>query len=218
MPASPDPVRLFSDRTSSYVRFIRFVRYPEGLRNYFLHSPLLRSGLRVLDAGCGTGVLTLALREALLARGLSPAALQAFDLTPAMLERFRGTLRKRDIRGVELAEADVLALNELPDAWRDYDVVVSSAMLEYIPREKLSLALRGLRSRLREGGNLVLFMTRRNWLTRPLIGLWWQSNRYSRGELEHAFREAGFAHIRFGGFPGLYRYLGIWGHIVEACT
>ena len=216
MSVSPDPVRLFSERTSSYVRFIRFVRYPQGLRAYFLRLPLLRSGLCVLDAGCGTGVLTLALHDALRARGLDPGILHAFDLTPSMLDRFRGTLRKRDIRGIELVEADVLAPDGLPIAWRNYDLVVSSAMLEYVPREKLGLALRGLRSRLRDGGSLVLFMTRRNWLTRPLIGLWWQSNLYDKRELQDAFREAGFESVTFDHFPGLYRYLSVWGYVVQA--
>jgi ubiquinone/menaquinone biosynthesis C-methylase UbiE len=214
----PDPAQLFSARTSSYVRFIRFVRYPQGLRAYFRHSPLLRSGLHILDAGCGTGIATLALRDALLARGFSPASVHAFDLTPAMLERFRDTLRQRDVRGVELVQADVLELGELPDTWRDYDLVLSASMLEYVPRQQFSLALRGLRSRLREGGTLVLFITRRNWITRPLIGRWWQSNLYTKRELEDALREAGFVSIRFGRFPPLYRYLAAWGRIVEAAT
>jgi len=218
MQSSSDPVQLFSNRTSSYVRFIRFVRYPQGLRAYFLRSSLLRSGLRILDAGCGTGVLTLGLREALQARGLSSASVHAFDLTPAMLERFRDTLRKRNVRGVELAQADVLDLGQLPDPWCDYDLVVSAAMLEYLPREKLSLALRGLRARLRGGGSIVLFITRRNWLTQPLIGRWWRSNLYRKRELEDAFLEAGFDTITFGRFPPLYRHLAAWGYIVEART
>lgn len=207
---------MFSDRSGSYVRFIRSVRYPEGLRTYFLHSPLLRSGLRVLDAGCGTGVVTLALREALLARGLGSASFHGFDLTPAMLERFRGTLGKRGIHGVELAQADVLELERLPDSWRSFDLIVSASMLEYVPPARLSTALRGLRSLLREGGDFVLFITKRNWLTRPLIGRWWRSNLYTKRELEQAFREAGFASAAFGRFPLAARHLSLWGNIIEA--
>jgi len=215
MKSMSDPVQLYSDRTESYVRFVRFVRYPEGIRAYFLRSPLLRSGVRVLDAGCGTGIVTFALRDALLRRGLSPGPLHGFDLTPAMLERFRGTLGRREVQGVELAQADVLELNQLPASWRNYDLIVSASMLEYLPRSRLSAGLAGLRSLLKEGGSFVLFITRRNWLTRPLIGRWWESNLYKEGELAQAFRAAGFASITFRQFPPLFRYLALWGYVVE---
>jgi SAM-dependent methyltransferase len=213
---SANPVRLFSERSRSYVRFIRFVRYPEGIRAYFFRSSLLRSGVCALDAGCGTGVVTLALRDALLRRGLAPGRIQAFDLTPTMLEHFRETLARRRIEGIELAEANVLELSRLPASWSHYDLVVSASMLEYLPRDRLDTALSGLRSLLKEGGALVLFITRRNWLTRPLIGRWWQSNLYEKSELEQAFREAGFASVAFRHFPSRFRYLGLWGYIIEA--
>lgn len=160
--------------------------------------------------------MTLALREALLSRALQPGTLHAFDLTPTMLDRFRGTLRSRGIEGIELAQADVLSLHRLPDPWRDYDLVVSASMLEYLPRPRLGVAIGGLRSLLREGGSLLLFITRRNLLTRPLIGRWWQANLYGRSELEQAFREAGFDSVAFRRFPARFGHLGLWGHIVEA--
>ena len=101
MAASPDPSRLFAERQRSYERFIRFVRYPQGIRAFFLRSPLLRSGLRVLDAGCGIGIVALALRDAIVRCGMTPGPLHAFDLTPAMLDRFRHALLARAIDGVE---------------------------------------------------------------------------------------------------------------------
>lgn len=216
MSVTADPRRLYTDRPDAYVRFIRLVRYPQGLRAFFLGSPLLGGGLRILDAGCGTGVVTLALRDALTRRGFVPRSLHAFDLTEAMLDRFQTTLRGRAVTDVELAQANVLELDRLPPSWRDYDLVVSASMLEYVPRDRLVDALRGLRARLHARGRFLLFMTRRNPLTRLLIGRWWQSNLYTKGELADAFRHAGFSRVVFRGFPLAARHLSAWGHIVEA--
>jgi cyclopropane fatty-acyl-phospholipid synthase-like methyltransferase len=142
--------------------------------------------------------------------------MHAFDLTPAMLERFRRTLRERALQGIDLVQADVLALRALPPSWNDYELIVSASMLEYLPRTQLPAGLRGLRLLLKPGGHLVLFITRRNWLTRPLIGRWWQSNLYAADELRRAFQEAGFGSVVFRRFPTSFRHFALWGHIIEA--
>jgi len=72
------------------------------------------------------------------------------------------------------------------------------------------------RRRLRPGGTFVLFMTRRNPLTRLLVGRLWQSNLYSVDELTTAFRGAGFSNFHFRTFPPSARYMNLWGHVVEA--
>ena len=215
VPLSSDVRQLFTDRPDVYARFIKAVRYPEGLRAFWQASPLLSPGLRVLEAGCGTGALTFSVWDAAARRGIRLGGYDAFDLTPAMLDRLREAIRRRGLTGIRLAEADVLHLDALPVDWRDYDLVVSASMLEYVPREQLSSALRGLRDRLKDGGRFVLFITRRNPLTRLLIGRWWQSNLYTAPELVHGFQTAGFSRIRFSGFPPAARYLSLWGHVVE---
>ena len=216
VPVTSEPERLFRERHATYARFIRSVRYPQGLRAFFLASPLLRPGLRILDAGCGTGALTLAVHDALTRRGFAARALHGFDLTPAMLDRLRATIRRRGIDGIALAEANVLALDALPPDWTDYDLVVSASMLEYVPRDRFVEALRALRARLRDDGRFVLFMTRRNPLTRLLIGRWWASNLYTRDELRRALDAAGFRDVAFPRFPLGGAHLAVWGHVVQA--
>jgi len=211
-----DPVRLYTKRNRSYLHFIGLAAYPQGIRAYFRRSPLLRSHLHILDAGCGTGVATLALREALLSRGFQPGILRGFDLTPKMLEDFQEVLQTRAIDGVELERADVLQLDTLPAEWNGFDLIISASMMEYLPREQLVDALVGLRSRLNEDGSLLLFITRQNWLMKPLIGRWWDANLYRAAELEEVFCLAGFSKVAFGRFPFPYKHLSLWGHIIEA--
>lgn len=207
---------LYTERADSYLRFVRALGYPLVLRSYFRRCPFLRPGLRILDAGCGTGIASLAIRDALIERGFHPAGIDAFDLTPAMLNRFRATLAERGIRDVQLAEANVLALDALPASWTGYDLIISASMLEYVPRESLPAALSGLRARLNQTGAMVLFITRKNWLMKPLIERWWSANLYTRPELLGAFTQAGFATVEFAHFPPLFRPFHLWAHIVEA--
>ena len=214
--AASNARRLFSEKHATYARFIAFVRYPQGLRAFFRGSSFLRSGIRVLDAGCGTGAATLAVHDALVQRAVTPGRLDAFDLTPAMLEHFRKTLETLAITLVEARQANVLEMDTLPTAWTNYDLIVTASMLENLPRERLWEALAALRTRLNDSGRLVVLITRRNWLTRLLIGWWWESNLYRKDELLAEFECAGFAQVRFRAFPLTVRYLAAWGYVVEA--
>ena len=126
------------------------------------------------------------------------------------------TLRTRAIEGMNVVQADVLQLDTLPAGWKNFDLIVTASMMEYLPRQFFVDALRGLRSRLNEAGSVLLFITRRNWLMRPLIGRWWDANLYTAAELEESFRLAGFSTIAFGKFPFPYHHLSLWGHVVEA--
>ena len=209
-------IQLYTARSRSYLWFVNALAYPRGMRAYFRRSTYLKSGLNVLDAGCGSGIAALELRKAMLSRGLQPGRIKCFDITPKMIAIFRERLRKEAIEGVEVVQADTLHLETIPGNWKDFDLIISAAMMEYIPSEKFVNVLSGLKSRLSDTGSVVLFITRKNWLTKLLIGTWWGANSYKERELETFFRRAGFSTITFTSFPLPYKHLCIWGHIVEA--
>src|SRR5437667_12762386 len=97
MSLTADARQLFTRRPDVYARFIRAVRYPQGLRAFWRASPLLRPGLRILEAGCGTGALTFALWDAAVERGIRVDAFDALGLPPALLDRLRASLRDRGL-------------------------------------------------------------------------------------------------------------------------
>jgi len=108
--------QFFSKRTETYNSFISAFRYPQGIRALLQASDLLHPGLRVLDAGCGFGVVTFAFIEAMASRGLKYDSIHAFDLTSGMLSRFQTSLDTSGINDVQLCQADVLELDQLPQS------------------------------------------------------------------------------------------------------
>jgi SAM-dependent methyltransferase len=210
-----DVKQLYTEKIDTYLSFHSVFRSPQALRSFFESYDLLRSDLRILDAGCGTGTGALALLNALRRRSLDYQAIDGFDITPAMLARFREHLTQHDISKVHVREANVLELKTLPPSWSNYDLIVSVAMLEYVPSADLVTALTSLRTRLGQHGWLLLFITRKNWITKLLIERWWKANRYTRDELREAFFLAGFRAVTFKKFPYAYFWQNLWAYIVE---
>jgi len=209
--------RLYTEKLNAYRRFISLFRSRDAIRALLESSGLLRPNLRVLDAGAGFGTATFALLDALRHRGIEAEAIEAFDLTPAMLARFQAELDSRGVTQVRLKQANVLELDQqLPSSWSNYDLIVSTSMLEYVARPDLSQALSVLGARLARDGTLLVVITRKNWITRVLIEWWWQAARYSREELREAFATAGFRHLVFSRFPFRYRWHSLSNHVVMA--
>jgi len=208
--------QFFSTRTETYNSFISAFRYPQGIRALLQASDLLRPGLRVLDAGCGSGVVTFALIEAMTRRGLKYESIHAFDLTPAMLSRFQTSLNTCGINDVQLRQADVLALDQLPQSWIEYDLILSASMLEYLPKNELPLALAELRKRLSPNGSLLIVITKKSAEAKILIEWWWRSERYARDELHQAFAAGGFRDVTFRRFPDKYFWLNGGSYAIEA--
>jgi cyclopropane fatty-acyl-phospholipid synthase-like methyltransferase len=197
-----DPVRkLYTDRGALYQRlFVDFLGWDRELETFFRKAPYLRPGLKMLDAGCGTGVITQVLYRLAQEQGFAGIQFHAFDLTQRMLEIFSQWIAAQGATQIELAQADVLETVQLPAHWQGYDLVVSSTMLEYLPTHQVTNALTSLKQLLNLDGLLLIFMTRRNRLTRWLAGRWWKTKTYTERDIQTFLQDAGFDEVKFVDF------------------
>ena len=107
----------------------------------------LAPGESVLDVGCGTGTLAIAVKQK-----TGPGAVYAIDASIEMLARARAKAKRRHVDVTfENAVAEALPF---PDA--RFDVVLSTIMLHHLPRKVRLQAVREIARVLRPGGRVVI--------------------------------------------------------------
>lgn len=105
--------------------------YGRSLDQYFAsHPPPVSRGARILDAGCGTGLLTLALMRSI----RFPVSITSLDLSASSVTATRKAVGQGEGRrgDVNYMQGNVLSL---PFADDSFDFVVTSGALEYMPLE-----------------------------------------------------------------------------------
>lgn len=209
--------KLYTQKNSLYHRlFFGFFKYDKGVKTFFEKNVALNPGNKILDAGCGSGLLTKILFESGMELKIKNLGFYAFDITNAMLDIFKHWVSNNNITNISIHQADVLKMEELPDSWDKFDLIVSSAMLEYLDKKEISTAITNFKTRLAQNGKLILIITKKNIVTKYLIEKWWKSNSYKEEEMLKVLKEVGFEHINICRFPARFWYLNIWGFIFEA--
>jgi SAM-dependent methyltransferase len=141
------------------------------------HAPLA-----ILDAGCGTGLYTLALL-----RRFARAQVLAVDLNPAMTGRLRRNLQRQHLEPrAAICLRDVCAPLPAPPA--SFDLIVTGGVLEHVP---LRPAVAHLARYLRPGGWFLNAPVRDN-LWGAWVGAVSGFQPYPAAETCAAFVENGF--------------------------
>lgn len=153
---------LYDRFANLYDLTFKFNRYGRSLERYLRErGPRLPHGARILDAGCGTGLLTLALLNVL----ERPADIAAVDLSNSSLRTaLRAVARAKVGPGqrIRFAQANVL---KLPFADETFDFIVTSGVLEYVP---LGEGLGELARVLAPGGYLLHLPVRPSYMSKIL--------------------------------------------------
>ena len=154
----------------------------------------------VLDAGCGTGRLTMF---------LAPRAgrIVAIDFSPHSVEVLRGRLADAGMTNVQTLVGD---LNQLSVADDSLDAVASLGVLHHIPTHELRCdVLTRLRSALKPDGRLVVVVYRWGGMIGAdepkegvhSSGIYYRS--FERSDLRALLLEAGFRQVRVRGLISL---------------
>ena len=133
--------------TPFYDSVVAFTTRERAFKQALIRLAAVKAAERVLDVGCGTGTLAVAIKQA-----APEAIVTGLDADEAMLARAR---RKARLGGaaVEFIRGDSRAL---PWADNSFDKVVSSLFFHHLEREDKGLTLREILRVLRPGGELLV--------------------------------------------------------------
>ncbi len=109
-------------------------------------TPHLRSGMRLLDCGCGPGSITLDLAQL-----VAPGGVVGVDLAENQLEQARAAAAEHGVTNARFESANAYAL-PFPDD--SFDAVFSHAVVEHLREPRA--ALQEMRRVLKPGGVLGL--------------------------------------------------------------
>lgn len=165
----------------------------------------IETGIRVLDAGIGTGFLTINLlkssRHRLRVTGL--------DFSRGMQADLKKRLLQAGVRNhVTLLQADI---QRIPLAGASFDLVVSSAAIEYLSDIETGIA--EMARVLRPGGKLLIIATRSSPMGKFVAAIW-KNKALDPDRMIRILQSHHIRHIRRLSFGKIYFHINAWGMIL----
>lgn len=188
------PVLRFHALTSLYDSVVAFLCREKSFKAALVAQAALRPGQKVLDLGCGTGTMALALKSA-----CPSASLLGVDADPAVLTRAQAKARSM---GSDVTFVRGFA-QDLDPGLGPFDRVVTSLFLHHIPASEREVVLERVRSSLKEGGKFHIADWDRpanalQWMGFSLVRIldgWELTRGHAEGHMEDWLRLAGFQNI-----------------------
>jgi ubiquinone/menaquinone biosynthesis C-methylase UbiE len=164
----------------------------DRVRGHLLAIAAVKAGEDVLDLGCGTGALALALKQR-----VPGANVTGLDPDPKALALAR---QKSEAAGLTIEWVQGYA-GRAPFPAQSFDQVLSSLMIHHLEADQKHEAFRDARRLLRPGGRLHLldFGPPKNWAERALTAVFHHDHRVAdnlKGRLPDWLTEAGFSDAR----------------------
>jgi len=195
------PALRFKWATGLYDGVIEYSTRGHRLRTLSVQAIAPKAGEAILDLGCGTGGLTIALAE-----DEPHAAIAGYDIDPDILEiALEKAAKLKGENRIAFEKVNVSDPTSIPlsDIGR-FNCVTSSLVFHHLTRDQKKNAMKSALALLRPGGRFVLidwgpganfFLKYAFWLVRLLDGLAVTSDN-AKGKMPELLAEAGFSNVK----------------------